>query len=119
MRTHTPSASVTPRARRAPFGRARRRAADGRVDRSGGAAFPVVVVLLAVLTGVVLAQMKRASTDERIAGNARESTALDNAAQILRHTAEAGGGLYNGVDPKGSAPAVASRPWRRPAASGS
>lgn len=78
---HTPSASGTPRARIAPSGRARPRAADGQVDRSGGAAFPVVIVLLAVLTGVVLAQMKRASTDERIAANARDSTALENAAQ--------------------------------------
>src|SRR5512137_2514504 len=81
MTMRTPSASGNPRARMAPLRLARPRAADGRVERSGGAAFPVVVVLLAVLTGVVLAQMKRASTDERIAANARDSTALENAAQ--------------------------------------
>lgn len=42
---------------------------------------PVVLVLMTVLIAVVVAQMKRSGADERIAANARETTALEDAAQ--------------------------------------
>jgi hypothetical protein len=81
MNGQTPSMAGTVQVRQAPGGIAPALSARGMARRSRGMVLPVVVVLLAVLTGVIAAQMKRAATDERIAANARESTALENAAQ--------------------------------------
>ena len=49
--------------------------------RTSGVVLPVVLVVLTVLTGLVVAQMRRTSTDERLAANVRESVMLDNAVQ--------------------------------------
>lgn len=49
--------------------------------RRSGVVLPVVLVVLTVLTGLVIAQMKRTATDERLAANARETVMLDNAVQ--------------------------------------
>lgn len=46
-----------------------------------GVVLPVVLVVLTVLTGLVITQMKRSATDERLAANARETVMLDNAVQ--------------------------------------
>ena len=46
-----------------------------------GLVLPVVLVVLTVLTGLVIAQMKRSATDERLAANTRETVMLDNAVQ--------------------------------------
>ena len=51
--------------------------------RTSGVVLPVVLVVLTVLTGLVIAQMKRTATDERLAANVRESVMLDNAAQTV------------------------------------
>lgn len=49
--------------------------------RRSGVVLPVVLVVLTVLTGLVIAQMKRTATDERLAANVRETVMLDNAVQ--------------------------------------
>ena len=49
--------------------------------RMMGVVLPVVLVILTVLTGLVITQVKRGTTDERLAANARETVMLDNAAQ--------------------------------------
>lgn len=49
--------------------------------RAAGAVLPFVLVVLTVLTGLVIAQMKRTATDERLAANVRETVMLDNAVQ--------------------------------------
>jgi hypothetical protein len=56
------------------------RIAHGQRRRSG-VVLPVVLVVLTVLTGMVIAQMKRTATDERAAANARETVMLDSAVQ--------------------------------------
>jgi len=50
-------------------------------SRRSGVVLPVVLVVLTVLTGLVIAQMKRTATDERLAANVRETVMLDNAVQ--------------------------------------
>ena len=57
----------------------RRVAAPAR--RMIGVVLPVVLVILTVLTGLVITQVKRGTTDERLAANARETVMLDNAVQ--------------------------------------
>jgi hypothetical protein len=52
-----------------------------RWPRRRGVVLPVVLVVLTVLTGLVIAQMKRTATDERLAANVRETVMLDNAVQ--------------------------------------
>lgn len=49
--------------------------------RMMGVVLPVVLVILTVLTGLVITQVKRGTTDERLAANARETVMLDNATQ--------------------------------------
>jgi hypothetical protein len=51
--------------------------------RTSGFVLPVVLVVLTVLTGLVIAQMKRTATDERLAANVRETVILDNAVQTV------------------------------------
>lgn len=50
-------------------------------QRWSGLVLPVVLVVLTALTGLVIAQMKRTATDERLAANVRETVMLDNAVQ--------------------------------------
>ena len=52
-----------------------------RQRRRSGVVLPVVLVVLTALTGLVIAQMKRTATDERLAANVRETVMLDNAVQ--------------------------------------
>ena len=47
--------------------------------RQSGVVLAMVLVVLAVLTGLLLTQMKRSATDERLAANVRETVMLDNA----------------------------------------
>ena len=49
--------------------------------RARGVVLPVVLVILTVLTGLIVTQVKRGTTDERLAANARETVVLDNMAQ--------------------------------------
>lgn len=49
--------------------------------RSLGVVLPIVLVILTVLTGLVVSQVRRGTIDERLASNARESVMLDDAAQ--------------------------------------
>jgi hypothetical protein len=51
----------------------------GARPRMIGVVLPVVLVILTVLTGLVVTQVRRGTTDERLAANARESVMLDGA----------------------------------------
>jgi Tfp pilus assembly protein PilX len=54
--------------------------------RPSGFVLPVVLVMLVVMTTVVLFLMRRASVDERLAGNIRSVVAMETAAQyVLRY----------------------------------
>jgi Tfp pilus assembly protein PilX len=53
-----------------------------------GVVLPVVLVILTVLTGLVVTQVRRGTTDERLAANARESVQLDGAAQTILRICE-------------------------------
>jgi hypothetical protein len=53
-----------------------------------GVVLPVVLVILTVLTGLVVTQVRRGTTDERLAANARESVLLDGAAQTILRICE-------------------------------
>jgi hypothetical protein len=53
-----------------------------------GVVLPVVLVILTVLTGLVVTQVRRGTTDERLAANARESVQLDGAAQTVLRICE-------------------------------
>lgn len=48
-----------------------------------GVVLPIVLVILTVLTGLVVSQVRRGTIDERLAANARESVMLDDAAQTV------------------------------------
>src|SRR5512141_2481594 len=56
-------------------------AVRGGARRMIGVVLPVVLVILPVLTGLVVTQVKRGTTDERLAATARERGVLDNAVQ--------------------------------------
>ena len=81
MSVHSPSVASVARLRMRPRRPAASNPARVLHRSSRGVVLPVVLVLLTVLIGVVVAQMKRAATDERIAANTRETAALENAAQ--------------------------------------
>ena len=51
--------------------------------RAAGAALPIALVLLFIVTGLVATQVRRGIVDQRLAGNTRESVSLDGAAQLL------------------------------------
>jgi Tfp pilus assembly protein PilX len=53
-----------------------------------GVVLPVVLVILTVLTGLVVTQVRRGTTDERLAANARESVLLDGAVQTYLRICE-------------------------------
>jgi hypothetical protein len=48
-----------------------------------GVVLPIVLVILVVLTGLVVTQIRRSTVDERLAANAREYSLMDNAAQTV------------------------------------
>ena len=54
-----------------------------------GVVLPVVLVVLTVLTGLVVTQIRRGAIDERLAGNTRETVNLDGAAQTVLRWCEA------------------------------
>lgn len=57
-----------------------------RPGRQHGVALPISLIVMALLTAVVLMQMRRSTTDERLASNSRETTVLASAAEtVLRH----------------------------------
>jgi hypothetical protein len=54
-----------------------------------GVVLPVVLVVLTVLTGLVVTQIKRNAIDERLAANTRETVQLDNSVQTVLRWCEA------------------------------
>ena len=54
-----------------------------------GVVLPVVLVVLTVLTGLVVTQIRRNAVDERLAANTRETVQLDNAVQTVLRWCEA------------------------------
>lgn len=88
-------------------------------QRMMGVVLPVVLVVLTILTGLVVTQVRRSATDERLAANTRESVMMDNAVQTtLRwcewqvtrapfNTAKAAG---DGTDPAWKIPANWTNP---------
>ncbi|MGZ9074467.1 MAG: pilus assembly PilX family protein [Burkholderiaceae bacterium] len=50
---------------------------------------PIVLVILTVLTGLVVTQIRRSTVDERLAANTRETVVLDNAVQTALRWCEA------------------------------
>ena len=54
-----------------------------------GVVLPVVLVVLTVLTGLIVTQIRRGAMDERLAGNTRETVNLDGAAQTVLRWCEA------------------------------
>lgn len=57
--------------------------------RITGVVLPVVLVVLTVLTGLIVTQVRRSAMDERLAANTRESVQLDNAVQTALRWCEA------------------------------
>ena len=57
--------------------------------RMMGVVLPVVLVVLTVLTGLVVTQIRRAAVDERLAANTRESVQLDSSVQTVLRWCEA------------------------------
>jgi hypothetical protein len=53
----------------------------GQPRRMIGVVLPVVLVILTVLTGLVVTQVRRGTIDERLAANTRESVMMEDAAQ--------------------------------------
>lgn len=60
-----------------------------RAHRMMGVVLPVVLVVLTVLTGLVVTQIRRNAVDERLAANTRETVQLDNAVQTVLRWCEA------------------------------
>lgn len=60
-----------------------------RRGRMIGVVLPIVLVILTVLTGLVVTQVRRNALDERMAGNARETVQLDSAVQSVLRWCEA------------------------------
>jgi hypothetical protein len=54
-----------------------------------GVVLPVVLVVLTILTGLVVTQIRRGAVDERLAANTRESVQLDNSVQTVLRWCEA------------------------------
>ena len=58
-------------------------------QRMMGVVLPVVLVVLTVLTGLVVTQIRRGAVDERLAANTRESVQLDSSVQTVLRWCEA------------------------------
>ena len=54
-----------------------------------GVVLPVVLVVLTILTGLVVTQIRRSAVDERLAANTRESVQLDSSVQTVLRWCEA------------------------------
>ena len=54
-----------------------------------GVVLPVVLVVLTVLTGLIVTQIRRNTMDERLAANTRETVLLDNSVQTVLRWCEA------------------------------
>lgn len=78
-----------------------------------GVVLPVVLVVLTVLTGLIVTQIRRNAIDERLAANTRETVQLDNAVQTVLRWCEA----KMTLDPQGTKTVAASTPaqtaWNR------
>ncbi len=59
------------------------------MQRMIGVVLPVVLVVLTVLTGLIVTQIRRNTMDERLAANTRETVQLDNAVQTALRWCEA------------------------------
>ncbi|MBC8087719.1 MAG: hypothetical protein H7Z40_10675, partial [Phycisphaerae bacterium] len=57
--------------------------------RMMGVVLPVVLVVLTVLTGLVVTQIRRNAIDERLAANTRETVQLDSSVQTVLRWCEA------------------------------
>jgi len=57
--------------------------------RMMGVVLPVVLVVLTILTGLVVTQIRRGAVDERLAANTRESVQLDSSVQTVLRWCEA------------------------------
>jgi hypothetical protein len=57
--------------------------------RMMGVVLPVVLVVLTILTGLVVTQIRRTAVDERLAANTRESVQLDSSVQTVLRWCEA------------------------------
>lgn len=57
--------------------------------RTIGVVLPVVLVVLTILTGLVVTQIRRGAVDERLAANTRETVHLDNSVQTVLRWCEA------------------------------
>jgi hypothetical protein len=60
-----------------------------RAHRMMGVVLPVVLVVLTILTGLVVTQIRRSAVDERLASNTRESVQLDSSVQTVLRWCEA------------------------------
>lgn len=58
-------------------------------QRMMGVVLPVVLVVLTILTGLVVTQIRRGAVDERLAANTRESVQLDSSVQTVLRWCEA------------------------------
>ncbi len=58
-------------------------------QRMMGVVLPVVLVVLTILTGLVVTQIRRTAVDERLAANTRESVQLDSSVQTVLRWCEA------------------------------
>ena len=56
---------------------------------AAGVVLPVVLVILTILTGLVVTQIRRSTVDERLAANTRETVLLDSAVQTALRWCEA------------------------------
>lgn len=59
------------------------------IRRTIGVVLPVVLVVLTVLTGLVVTQIRRNAVDERLGANTRETVHLDNSVQTVLRWCEA------------------------------
>jgi type II secretory pathway pseudopilin PulG len=57
--------------------------------RITGVVLPIVLVILTVLTGLVVTQIRRSTVDEKLAANSRETVVLDSAVQTALRWCEA------------------------------
>lgn len=60
-----------------------------RRSRVTGVVLPIVLVILTVLTGLVVTQIRRSTVDERLSANTRETVVLDSAVQTALRWCEA------------------------------
>ena len=67
-------------------------------NRMHGVVLPIVLVVLTVLTGLIVTQIRRSTVDERLAANTRESVQLDNSVQTVLRWCE----LHITLQPQGT-----------------